>query len=64
VKLLPLWVAPNLITVLGMLNTVVCHLVMLYMYGFTTSGPMDGWFCVYMGISFFMYSVFDNMDGK
>ena len=37
---------------------------MIALYGNETEGPIDGWFCVLVGIAFFFYNVMDNCDGK
>lgn len=61
---LPMWLAPNLITLSGFACTLSCKLLMLYLYGFSTEGPVDSWFCYLLGISYFVYSTIDNVDGK
>ena len=37
---------------------------MLYLYGDSTEGPVDSWFCYLVGVSYFVYSTLDNVDGK
>ena len=61
---LPTWLAPNLITLAGFSCTIFCWLLMFYLYGFTTDGPIDSWYCFLVGISYFVYSTLDNLDGK
>lgn len=64
VSFLPTWLAPNLITVSGFLILVSTHLLMLYLYGTSTEGPFDSWFCMYLGIAYKVYATLDNIDGK
>jgi len=61
---LPMWVAPNVITLVGFFFNIGNYLLMIYLYGNTTEGPMDGWFCVLTGFSYMIYSTLDNCDGK
>ena len=61
---LPSWVAPNVITLVGFACNLMTHLLMIYLYGFSTEGPMDSWFCVFMAVSYFTYCTLDNCDGK
>jgi len=37
---------------------------MVYLYGFTTEGPIDGWFLVWSALAFLIYNTIDNIDGK
>jgi hypothetical protein len=64
VTFLPTWLAPNLITVSGFMLLVMTHLLMLYLYGTSTDGPFDSWFCVFLGLAYTIYSTLDNIDGK
>jgi len=61
---LPLWLAPNLITLIGFGFNLATYILMVYLYGFTTEGPIDGWFVVWSGLSYMIYTTLDNMDGK
>jgi len=60
----PTWLAPNLITLAGFAFILLPHLVSVIAYGNETEGPVDGWFCVLTGVSFFVYNTLDNIDGK
>jgi hypothetical protein len=40
------------------------HLLMLCLYGTSTEGPFDSWFCILAGLAFTAYSILDNIDGK
>lgn len=61
---MPTWLAPNLITLAGFAFILLPHLVSVIAYGNETEGPVDGWFCVLTGVSFFVYNTLDNIDGK
>ena len=63
-RFIPIWVAPNLITLAGFSCIIIPHLLMVALYGNETEGPIDGWFCVFVGVAFFAYNVLDNCDGK
>ncbi|KAL3137923.1 hypothetical protein ABBQ38_005170 [Trebouxia sp. C0009 RCD-2024] len=63
VELLPLWLAPNLITLIGVSALVVAYVVTLfYLPGLAGSGP---WWLYYLnGFSVFWYLHLDCLDGK
>ena len=61
---LPMWLAPNIITLTGFSFNVIPHFMMIYMYGNEMDGPVDRWVCVLLGLSFFIYTTLDNCDGK
>ena len=46
VKYLPLWLAPNLITLTSFAFIVLPHLLLVALYGNETEGPCPSWFCV------------------
>jgi ethanolaminephosphotransferase len=61
--LFPIWMAPNLITLLGFL--LVCFnfaILMYYSPGLDVAGP--NWIYFSFAIGLWMYSTFDNVDGK
>ncbi|KAF2151836.1 Choline/ethanolaminephosphotransferase [Myriangium duriaei CBS 260.36] len=63
VELLPLWLAPNMVTLLGfffILGNV--GLLQLFDPGLTGEGPR--WLYVSYAIGIWMYSTMDNVDGK
>merc|ERR1712151_883998 len=64
VTLLPTWLAPNLITLIGFSFNVIPHLVIIALYGNEMEGPIDSWVSVMVGFSYFVYLTFDNTDGK
>ena len=64
VTFFPTWLAPNVITLAGFAVNVVVHLLMLYIYGTSTEGPIAPWFLVLLGLGFTVYNIMDNCDGK
>lgn len=63
IHLLPLWMAPNLVTFLGFLITLSGHALLMYHAPtFDTSSPR--WVYIYSGLTLFVYMVLDNLDGK
>ncbi|CDH51703.1 choline ethanolaminephosphotransferase [Lichtheimia corymbifera JMRC:FSU:9682] len=62
VKLFPLWIAPNLITLLGLL-CVVGNVATL-MYYAPDLGPCPNWVYYTFGIGLFVYQSLDAIDGK
>eukprot|EP00033_Pygsuia_biforma_P005736 GCRY01006342.1.p1 GENE.GCRY01006342.1~~GCRY01006342.1.p1 ORF type:complete len:387 (+),score=41.51 GCRY01006342.1:113-1273(+) len=63
VRLMPLWLAPNLITLIGFLAVVISHLV-LYCYVPTLSGAAPSWVYCFCAFCLFFYQTFDAIDGK
>jgi ethanolaminephosphotransferase len=61
---LPKWLAPNVITLIGWMFNFTPLLVMVLLFGPETEGPLPTWFGIYLGISYFVYNLFDNCDGK
>ena len=62
-RCVPLWLAPNLITLAGLLISCLGHaLVHLYSPGFRNSCP--SWVWLVEAICTFVYQTLDNMDGK
>lgn len=63
VKLLPLWLAPNMVTLLGFLF-ILGNVALLEVYVPDLVGPAPGWVYISFGIGVWMYSTMDNVDGK
>eukprot|EP00123_Amoebidium_parasiticum_P010085 comp19883_c0_seq1/m.24054 comp19883_c0_seq1/g.24054 ORF comp19883_c0_seq1/g.24054 comp19883_c0_seq1/m.24054 type:complete len:413 (-) comp19883_c0_seq1:262-1500(-) len=61
--LVPSWVAPNLITVTGLMFTVVMNIVQVY-YSPFMDVPTPRWVYIATGVALFLYQTFDAMDGK
>ena len=64
VTFLPVDLAPNVITIVGILCVFSSIVLMHSLYGFEADGPVDNWFCFVAGILYFSNTVLDNMDGK
>ncbi|CAO3647278.1 unnamed protein product [Cunninghamella blakesleeana] len=62
VKIFPLWVAPNLITLLGLL-CIGINVATLYYYA-PDLGPCPNWAYYSFGIGLFAYQSLDAIDGK
>ncbi len=64
VSYLPDYIAPNLLTLIGFIHTVVPVVVMFTMWGFDLLGPVPRWFFFFQAWCYFAYRMFDEMDGK
>ena len=64
VERLPMWLAPNLITLLGFAINMTPHVLIIALYDNEMEGPIDRWVAVMIGICYFVYSTLDNCDGK
>lgn len=64
VDLLPLWVAPNLITFVGLLFPLSATICTLLINPTLSFAHQPYWLSVYTGICVFVYQTMDNMDGK
>ena len=64
VERLPMWLAPNIITLASFAFNIVPYLIMIAIYGNDMDGPIDNWVSVMLGISYFIYTTLDNCDGK
>lgn len=61
---MPLWLAPNCITLIGISSIVFCNfLVLVYQAGDLTT-PMPRAVYLFIAFSFFFYQTMDNIDGK
>ena len=64
-NVVPTWMAPNVITLIGMLFIIVSHVQ--YWYYSTGKGiesDPPSWVHFLAGVNILLYSLFDNMDGK
>lgn len=59
---IPRWVAPNVITLSGLIVTTVCAVLILTYNPNLNSCP--NWLCLLSGMCVFAYQTLDNMDGK
>lgn len=63
VKLVPMWVAPNLLTFVGWLLVIASYANMLrYDYTFTKELPSSAFY--FASVCIFAYSTLDAIDGK
>jgi ethanolaminephosphotransferase len=63
VSKLPMRLAPNLLTLMGIIFPVMTCCISLYLDQ-TFSKPMDTWFFLLSAFAFFWYSTIDAIDGK
>tara|TARA_B100000780_G_C21067735_1_gene429448 strand:- start:88 stop:1287 length:1200 start_codon:yes stop_codon:yes gene_type:complete len=61
---LPLWLAPNMVTLIGLgFNFAACYLITTDTNG-TFQGPIKPWINIACGLFLFIYQTLDCMDGK
>ncbi|KAK3983915.1 putative choline/ethanolaminephosphotransferase [Cladorrhinum sp. PSN332] len=63
VEVLPLWVAPNMVTLLGFF-CILINVALLVIYMPDLVGPGPSWLYYSFALGLFMYQTFDNVDGK
>jgi len=63
VEQIPLWVAPNLITIVGLIINVGTSLLLMY-YSPDAKTQAPGWVYASCGMGLFLYQCLDAMDGK
>eukprot|EP01134_Creolimax_fragrantissima_P002479 CFRG2479T1 len=63
VTLIPTWVAPNILTLIGLLSTLLSTCVLLF-YCPGMDGEAPRWVYVLMAVCIFMYQTMDALDGK
>ncbi|KAL4883764.1 CDP-alcohol phosphatidyltransferase-domain-containing protein [Aspergillus karnatakaensis] len=63
VELLPLWMAPNMVTLLGFLF-IVANVMLIELYMPDLIGPGPSWLYYSFALGMWMYSTLDNVDGK
>ncbi|KAK0667740.1 putative choline/ethanolaminephosphotransferase [Cercophora samala] len=63
VEVLPLWVAPNMVTLLGFF-CILINVALLVIYMPDLVGPGPTWLYFSFALGLFMYQTFDNVDGK
>merc|ERR1712224_1079580 len=59
----PTWLAPNIITLIGLLFTLSSHLLLAYHCPYL-EGPIPPLLAVWNGVAVLLYQAFDAMDGK
>ncbi|KXX82260.1 Cholinephosphotransferase 1 [Madurella mycetomatis] len=63
VELLPLWLAPNMVTLLGFM-CILFNVGLLVVMMPDLEGPAPSWVYYSFAFGLFMYQTFDNVDGK
>ncbi|XP_011331567.1 cholinephosphotransferase 1 isoform X2 [Ooceraea biroi] len=63
VSKVPLWLAPNLITVLGLIVNVITTLILVY-YSPDAKAEAPRWACFLCALGLFVYQSLDAIDGK
>jgi len=65
VELLPMWMAPNLVTLIGLLTMLTpCCAVLFYCPDFGENTVAPSWVYMTAGLSIFFYQILDAIDGK
>ena len=63
-SILPLSLAPNIITFVAAMCLVIPHVATLMVYGRAFDGPVNDWAALTVGICHMIYITLDNVDGK
>ncbi|KAJ6172143.1 CDP-alcohol phosphatidyltransferase, partial [Penicillium chermesinum] len=63
VELLPMWIAPNMVTLLGFM-WIVANVFLIVLFVPDLTGPAPGWLYFSFALGMWMYSTLDNVDGK
>ena len=64
VESLPDWVAPNTLTLLGFVHTIVPLTTLFTVADFDLMGHVPNWFFFLQAWCYFAYRMLDEMDGK
>ena len=64
VDCLPIWVAPNLITFIGLLFPIIATICTIIYNPTLDPTNQPSWLCFYTCFAVFVYQTMDNMDGK
>ena len=59
-----MWLAPNVVTLVGYLVNFIPTILVNVYYGSSLEGRVDNWYCWSIAITFAIYSIMDNCDGK
>ena len=60
----PLWLAPNVITIIGFFLNISYVIVTISYTGFKGSVDIPSWACIFSALCYFTYNILDNCDGK
>lgn len=61
---LPDWIAPNLLTLIGFIHTIVPLVVLFCIADFDLIGEVPQWFFFFQAWCYLVYRMLDEMDGK
>lgn len=64
VEFFPKTLAANSVTMIGFIVNLIPTVLVIYLYGWSLEGELDGWFCYLIGLSYGFYITMDNCDGK
>ena len=64
VSYLPDWIAPNLLTFIGFIHTVIPLVVLFCIADFDLVGEVPQWWFFFQAWCYFAYRMLDEMDGK
>lgn len=64
VELLPVTIAPNLLTLIGFLHTIVPFVIMTIFAKGSLMTHIPRWICFFQAWCYFAYRMLDEMDGK
>jgi len=64
VTFFPMWLAPNLVTGTGFAVNLIPLILCQTLYGSALEGPVDSWWCYLVAITYIIYTIMDNSDGK
>ncbi|RHY45391.1 hypothetical protein DYB34_012065 [Aphanomyces astaci] len=62
-QFVPLWLAPNTITLLGLIAVIVSHIIVAS-YSPNFEGEAPAWVYLFSAVALFFYQTLDNLDGK
>lgn len=63
VSKIPLWLAPNLITIIGLIINILTTLILI-LYSPDGTSPPPRWTCLLCAFGLFVYQSLDSIDGK
>ena len=55
---------PNTITLIALIVNGIPAIYQMYQFGLDYESPIDAYMCYWIGISFTIYVILDNCDGK
>ena len=60
----PEYIAPNSITLLGFVFTLLPLMSLFVCFGENFEGPISPWWCYFQAFAYITYRILDEMDGK